>query len=643
MAPNESAPRLSPSQQLLAKLRQELMQVLPFSRMAAADVSRMLEGATELYFAPGEVLLQPSNGPVDALLWLRRGSARRERGTDVSECAQGELFPVAAALGGRAVTGTYLANGDCFCVSLPLQGVKDVAQDSAPLADFLNRRVAHFLELSRQVLQAHWVSQTLAQQSLETRLANLPAKRLLCCQRQTPLREALQQMHERRIGSIVVVDGQDRPLGILTRHDLLDRVTLPQHPLDAAIDSVMTAPVHSLDGKRSLHDAALLMAREGLRHVPVTEDGRLINLVSERDLFVLQGLSIRQLSDDLAAADDLATLRMLARRIRRFAAQLLAQGVQARQLTELISHLNDGLTARLVQQVAERRGLDLVQACWLAFGSEGREEQSISTDQDNGLIFISDSPDADRAGWLALAKEVNQGLDACGFPLCKGGVMASNPDLCLTPQEWTTRMAQWIEQGSPENLLKACIFFDMRPLCGNEELARPLMDLIAARASAVPRFIKQLALNALTRSPPLNWFGGLQTLDEGERSLIDLKLQGTALFVEAARVYGLAHAVHAVGTRERLERAAALGGVPMGEAQASAAAFEFLQMLRLRVQLGELGAAGGQGAEGSAEGASDHPNQIDIRQLNEMDLHMLKESLRHARGLQQRLALNYQR
>ena len=113
-----------------------------------------------------------------------------------------------------------------------------------------------------------------------------------------------------------------------------------------------------------------------------------VNVVSERDLFALQRQSLNQLSKQLRVAPDLPTLQHLALQIRLFARNLMGQGVQARQLTELISHLNDLLTERLLQQVASRRGMDLGQACWLAFGSEGRGEQTVATDQDLSLIHI---------------------------------------------------------------------------------------------------------------------------------------------------------------------------------------------------------------------------------------------------------------
>ena len=177
----------------------------------------------------------------------------------------------------------------------------------------------------------------------------------------------------------------------------------------------------------------------------------------------------------------------------------------------------------------------------------------------------------------------------------------------------------------------ASIYFDLRPLYGQMALARPLCELLATAPARVPRFIKQMADNALQRSAPLNWRGALDTQDEGGRALLDLKLQGIAIFVEAARLYALAHGLSQLGTRARLEAAAPLMRVAPQEGQAWIAAFEFLQMQRLQVQLGA-----------ALPGDANH-NQIDVGTLNDIDRRMLKESMRIARGLQQRIALDYRR
>jgi CBS domain-containing protein len=136
--------------------------------------------------------------------------------------------------------------------------------------------------------------------------------------------------------------------------------------------------------------------------------------------------------------------------------------VQARQLTALISHLNDVLTGQLLKLKADEHGIDLNRLCWLCLGSEGRDEQTIATDQDNALILASDTSDESREAIRAFAREVNLALDSCGYPLCHGGIMAGESACCLTLDEWRERFRLWIEQGSPQDLLNASIYFDFR-------------------------------------------------------------------------------------------------------------------------------------------------------------------------------------
>ncbi len=635
--PSPPSPRpASPASSLIAQLRLELMRGLPFSRMRADHVDRFISLAQQAYFAPGEVLLEPSLGPVRALHLIRQGRVSGTRTLQGSEAAVeyvgGDLFPVGAVLGERAVTARYVAHDDTFCLLLPAAAVHELAALSAPFAEFLQHRITQFLDASRQALQAHYAAQALAEQSLDARLETLTRKALLAMPPQTPLADALAAMQARHVGSVIATDAAGAPCGILTRHDIVGRVTLPQLPLSTPLAAVMSTPVHTLRIDNTLQDAALLMSRHGVRHVPITHDGTLVNIVSERDLFALQRLSLKQLSTQLRAAPDVATLKHLAAQIRQLARSLLGQGVQARQLTELISHLNDALTLRLVQLVAEARGMNLDHACWLAFGSEGRGEQTIATDQDNGLIFVSDDPQRDRPAWLAFGRDVNDALDACGYPLCKGNVMASNPQCCLTAAEWRQRFADWVAQGAPQDLLNASIYFDLRALAGNLALAQPLREMLGTPQP--PRFIKQLAENALQRRAPLNWRGAIDTQDSVDgHPMFDLKLQGSALFVDMARVYSLAHGVAAIGTRERLTALQAQLQVAPQEGQAWVSAFEFLQMLRLRIQVGS----------GEVEAPALNPNLIDVSTLNDIDLRMLKETCKVARALQQRLELDYRR
>jgi CBS domain-containing protein len=270
----------------------------------------------------------------------------------------------------------------------------------------------------------------------------------------------------------------------------------------------------------------------------------------------------------------------------------------------------------------------MTQFAWIALGSEGRSEQTIATDQDNALVFSDTESESQRAIYLCFANEVNWALDECGYPLCKGNIMANNPKLCLSQQEWLTRFSRWIEQGNPQDLLNASIFFDLRPLAGNADLLIPLKDYVRTKAAAIPRFIKLLADNSLNIRVPLNWLGGIEFTEIDGKKTIDLKLQGTAIIVDVARIYSLAHGIEVTNTRERLAAVGRALNIPESESAAWITAFEFLQTQRLAVQIGEARVTG-------------NPNVVDIDSLNSVDRSILKEALLQARSLQQLLQLDY--
>ena len=130
------------------------------------------------------------------------------------------------------------------------------------------------------------------------------------------------------------------------------------------------------------------MIAKRIRHVLVTDDARLIGVVSERDLFSLQRLGLGELTTEIRLAGEVATLENIAAEIRKLTRLLVEQGVAAEQLTLYVSVLNDRLCQRVIEVVRKRHQWEQISWCWLGFGSEGRLEQTFSTDQDNGIIFV---------------------------------------------------------------------------------------------------------------------------------------------------------------------------------------------------------------------------------------------------------------
>jgi CBS domain-containing protein len=621
------------SHSLVQNLRQQLMQGLPFSKMAQKDVDFFLTASSEAYFAPKEVILSPADGAPQFLYLIRQGrvSGRRDI-PGIEETAflldAGSLFSIGSAFANRPVSTTYSAVDDCFCLLFPVEAMRQLASQSIPFSEFLNNRIWGLLQESRIALRNAFASQALAEQSLESRVGDLALKKPLTIGPNKSLREALTLIDEKKVGSILIVEDQHTILGILTRYDVLSRVTLSDLDLSTPISAVMTPDVKTLTVDDTAEMAGLLMSRFHIRHLPVLDRGELVGIISERDLFSLQRLSLSNISSAIRGTDDLAQLQKCADDIRTFARNLLGQGVQARQLTTLISHLNDVLTVRLIEIYAAKHQLNMTQFAWIALGSEGRSEQTIATDQDNALVFSDSAPESQREVFLRFAGEVNQALNECGYPLCKGNIMASNPELCLTQHEWLIRFSRWIEQGNPQDLLNASIFFDFRVLAGNPDLLIPLKDYVRTKAAATPRFIKLMADNSLNIRVPLNWFGAIEPKEIDGQKTIDLKMQGTAIIVDVARIYSLAFGIEAINTRERLAAIGRALNVPESESASWITAFEFLQTLRLAAQIGEAKIGG-------------NPNVIDIEKLNIVDRSILKEALSKVRSLQQHLQLDY--
>ncbi|MBI2277105.1 MAG: hypothetical protein HYU74_07135 [Dechloromonas sp.] len=335
-----------------------------------------------------------------------------------------------------------------------------------------------------------------------------------------------------------------------------------------------------------------------------------------------------ELIAELGALDGLERAPALAHRLRKLMLELAGRGIAGQDMTRLVSAGNDQLTVRVIELTARKHRLPQVAWCWLALGSEGRHEQTFVTDQDNGLIFnATDSREADamRALFLPFAQEVNQRLADCGFKLCNGQVMAGNPAWCLSFDEWRERFIDWVRRPEPAALLNASIFFDLRPLFGQLELGEALRTLLLSLTSDTPSFLHLMAANALQAEVPLNFRG--EVAAEGD--MLDLKKFGSRIFVDVARIFSLAAGTRAVHSVERLREAGHLAGLSGNETAAAVAAFSHVLRLRLDQQLADL-----------ELGISDS-HGLKLHKLHEMDRAILREALKQARRLQQRLKLNY--
>ncbi len=635
----ENAGKSQPVESLLNASIAFLKRYPPFDEMDDGALHFLAGHLGLAYYPAGSVIVAPEAGLVQQLYIVQRGLVQLQpaAGYHVSDggivtLGPGECFSVYALMEKRAVASPYTAADDTFCYQVPAAVFNELLHRSPRFQEFSLHYLRSLLQESRRLIKMHSASNASEQQTMNRALRDLIQRSPITCTADTPLETALRQIQQARIGSIVVTDTAMHPVGIFTRNDVLERVTLAGRPLSAAVSTVMTPDPVTLPAEATAYQAALLIAVRGIRHVPVTDNGKLIGVVTERDLFAAQRVSVRGINRTIEQACDADTLAQAGHDIQTLARTLLAQGVAAEQLTQLITTLNDALTRRIIAFVSGQHDLQDIQWCWLTFGSEGRLEQTISTDQDNGLIFAAEN-EAQAAGLkarlLPFAAAVNQLLDRCGFPLCKGEIMAGNPRWCMSESAWRKQFQDWVRNTDPGALLNSVIFFDFRALAGEDALATRLQAFLHELTTQNTRFLRQLAQYALEAKPPLGLLSDFSTeKDPDGGAFIDLKKSGARLFVDAARVFALSSGIGHTNTAQRLRQAGSAIKMPSDEIAATVDAFFFIQQLRLRSQL--------------STDVHEHANRIDPGKLHEIDRRILKESLRQARKLQSRLSLDFQ-
>jgi DNA polymerase-3 subunit epsilon/CBS domain-containing protein len=202
-------------------------------------------------------------------------------------------------------------------------------------------------------------------------------------------------------------------------------------------------------------------------------------------------------------------------------------------------------------QMAERgRGGPPVPYVLLVLGSAGRGETLLAPDQDNAILFESGEADGPEDLWFAeLGIILADILNDIGVPYCDGGVMAKNTEWRHSFDDWVAEMKGWIGHAEWKDLLDVIVFFDFRPVYGDERLARKLWHRANRLANRSPGFLKQLAAAATDLRAPLGLFGNIKT----EEGRVDLKMGGLLALVSGARILALRHGIEKRPTRDRLE------------------------------------------------------------------------------------------
>ncbi len=415
--------------------------------------------------------------------------------------------------------------------------------------------------------------------AVETLMAPDP----ITCTPDETVQAAAQRMRDKRVSSLCVTVPENDLLGIVTTRDLSAKVLAEGLPHDTPVSAVMTPDPISLAPSAIGSDVLHLMMERRISHVPIVEGDHLVGIVTQTDLIWFQAVSSAELVSEIAHADSAAEMAGVTARIPTLLKQLVASGSRHEVVTRLITDIADTATRRLLALAEEKLGPPPVPYLWLACGSQGRQEQTGVSDQDNCLFLDDAVTDAQRDGYFAeLAKFVCDGLNTCGYVYCPGDMMATNPRWCQPVSTWKGYFQGWIDRPDPEAQMLASVMFDLRPIGGHTGLFEDLQEDTLKAASANSIFVAHMVSNSLKHMPPLNLLRGLATIRSGEhKNTLDMKLNGVVPVVDLARIYALQGRLGAVNTRARLVEAREAGALSQSGASDLLDAYDLIAETRL--------------------------------------------------------------
>lgn len=591
------------------RITEALRRFPPFSMLPDSAVAALAADSVVRVLAAGEKVWAQGDRPGDELLFLARGRVEyiwtvdgHSQLVDVRDV--GDVLGLTALLKGEPFRVTAQVVEDSLFYALPWAAMSELLEahddarayarrhlfwatrvgDSVSLPEPTESRVAG---RAKNILQAHLDGA----RTIEPR----PPGRLLTCHPGDTLQSAAERMTAQRVPSILVVDDARHPVGIVTANMLMQTVLVEGMGKTEPVSRIMSSPVVTVAPHSSATAAMLVMLRQRIGQVCITEDGTAdtpaLDVCSHKDLLAQSGHHPAGLLREIRAARTPARFRELCDELEEIARSYLGAGVSAAFLGQICAELSDELVHRLLDLAA----LEMAEAgtplpdlawAWLSVGSDGRREQILRTDMDNALVFAATgTPEGDEAArlrFLELANRVVERLVAAGYARCQGGVMACNRTWCRTDAEWLAEIDRVPTSTDNQALLRAIVLYDLRFVAGSRRLCEPLRERIFASVAASESLQGRLAEQVVDTPPPLNFFGKFVVETQGSGAgEFDIKGRAMAPLRDAARLLTLRHRLSrrysTFGRWDEIRR-----GVPKHRELAALARDGYDTLLRLR-------------------------------------------------------------
>ncbi len=550
--------------------RKLIESIHPFELLSSVTLDNLMKKIDIAYY-PKDTLLLSKNLPSIAFYIIIKGSVAEYIDDEIhSVFGAGDSFDANALIYGTC-EGRFIVDEDLICYEIKKDDFLDLMQDKRVQSYFLQNFVTrhqHLKDYDAQSSLTPFLMSKVSDMYLHNACIVAPDKTIY---------NALLKMKELK-ASAILVQAQDA-LFIVTDTDLRNKVLLGKNSVDDSIMTIASSKAITIDINDFLFNALLLMTHNTIKRVVVMKNGEVKGVLEQLDLLSYFANHSYLVAVQIDKAKSVEDLKNIQSDLRNLLISLHTKGVKSRYITKLVSTLNIKMYKKVFDMCVET---PLQEKCALiVMGSEGREEQSVKTDQDNALI-VKDGVD------ITLFTEpmlkLNSYLLELGFPPCAGNVMVSNAFWRREVNDYKELIDTWMSSLNESNLQQLSIFLDAKCVAGDESLLRELTEYLHSNFHARDDVLAHMAKAVLNFDTPLSMFSSF-VLEKNHSNKLDLKKGGIFALVHGVRVLALQYEIKETNTISRIKKLNNRGVIDKNFATELIESFDTLSSIRLKAML----------------------------------------------------------
>lgn len=582
--------------------RQLLASIHPFDLLSERAQERLIEQMDIAYYPKETVLITPTVEAV-SLYIIIKGSVN-EYIEDELHNVYGEMdsFDANALIYGKT-TSQFVVEEDVICYELPKEHFQNLIQDheafqSYFLEDFISKH---------QKLKKHQQQNDLTP-FMVARIDEIYLHEPCIVSAELSIKETLIAM--KALQTSVGIVERDGVYGIVTDTNLRNKVIIGGVSTDSPIGDIATFPLVTIDHKDFLFNALLLFTRYGIKRLVVESKGVVVGVLEQLDLLSFFANHSHLVVMQIEKADNIEELQKVGDDMLHLIRSLNSKGVKVRYISKLVNTLNAKIYEKVfTMSVPEEHRED---CALIVMGSEGRNEQILRTDQDNGLIIADDQ---DPQSYVPYMQQLNNYLNMLGFPPCPGNIMVTNPFWRKSLHDYKAQIDTWLGSMDPEAMQQLAIFIDAQCIVGDARLLDEAKSYLYSKFEGRDDLMAHLAKAALSFDTPLSLFSGFVVEHSVHKNELDLKKGGIFAIVHGVRVLALQNRVTETNTTRRVK---ALNNMNVFDKEFSTElieAYDTLLGTRMNARLSD------------AKGFQDI-NYVNPSNLNKIERDLLKDSFK---------------